>query len=266
MPRMYSLNVMSIFGFASPDLVTGLFCFIPNFSQALNEHWVCTVKEGRRGKSLRTTTGVMHHGAIATSEQEQEQKGSIGNMRTGGRSEMGPFGQSSNSVKLGNQDSPPFSSQFDGLHRHLAVLPTVFQLYVPPHVATSLPFRPASVPSHPIPPSWPQATQQPLPVQVQSGCCSLTFPSQPSRPHPTAAKQSSTKPADLHTSVQAFCEVWVAEFHFGFQAYAEPDSGRYQQVCGSDVFSHFCLPVWVFCCWIIHWLLIWIFKGSLWWD
>lgn len=125
------------------------------------------------------------------------------------------------------------------------------------------------IPSHPIsslPTGLRQLTQeawggQPLPVQVQCGCCSLTFPSQPSRPHPTAAKQSSTKPADLHTSGQTICEVSVAEFHFGFRANVEPDSGGHQQVCRRDMSRHFCLPGWVFHCWKIHCLLV--FKSSL---
>lgn len=38
----------------------------------------------------------------------------------------------------------------------------------------------------------------------------------------------------------------------GFQVCVEPDSGGYQQAWGSHVFGHFCLPGWVFHCWIVH--------------
>lgn len=68
---MYSLNVISIFGFAFLDLVGGVFCFIPIFSQGLIRHGVCTVKEGRSGKSLRAVVVLVmvHHRSITASEQ-----------------------------------------------------------------------------------------------------------------------------------------------------------------------------------------------------
>lgn len=127
-------------------------------------------------------------------------------------SKKGPCILPSNKTVLGNQFSVPITAYcpaktFCGSSH---CFPAAFSSLSCCSVALQ-----ASLP--PSPASWPQVTAgtgsartdslSPSRCRASALPSSLVFPRQPSRPHPTAAKQSSAKPADLHTSVQALCEV-----------------------------------------------------------